>query len=115
MNAFGDFDAGKDFLLASLADTLAVVFKSQRVHAAGNGNVFFVASDQPALNPRQLPDFNQFPDSVRDMAERAFANQPTPEAAHGLVLTDDFNPVDVRDAANREDLRRRLALGFKPD
>jgi hypothetical protein len=49
------------------------------------------------------------------MAERAFASRPAAEGSHGRVLTDDFNPVDVQDAANREDLRRRLALAFKPD
>jgi hypothetical protein len=41
-------------------------------------------------------------DTLRTVAE--------PEAAHGIVLTDDYNPVEFRDAANREELRRRLAF-----
>ena len=28
---------------------------------------------------------------------------------HGIVLTDDYNPVEFYDAANREDIRRGLA------
>jgi hypothetical protein len=30
-------------------------------------------------------------------------------AAHGIVLTDDYNPVEYYDAANRENLRKQLA------
>jgi hypothetical protein len=29
------------------------------------------------------------------------------------VLSDDFNPVEARDAANRERIRRQLALGMR--
>jgi len=32
---------------------------------------------------------------------------------HGIVLTDDYNPVEFYDAPNREDIRRRLAQGMK--
>jgi hypothetical protein len=31
------------------------------------------------------------------------------QAEHGQILTDDYNPVDYYDAANREQLRRLLA------
>ena len=32
---------------------------------------------------------------------------------HGLVLTDDFNPVEFRDAANREQIRKFLVMGMQ--
>jgi hypothetical protein len=31
------------------------------------------------------------------------------------VLADDFNPADFHDAANREALRRTLALSYRPE
>lgn len=114
MNAFGDFDDGKDFLIASLSRTLAAVFTSQRIHASGNGNIFLVGSDQPALTVRRVMDFARVPDLVRVGAEDAFNSRIGVDPAHGQVLTDDFNPVDFRDAANREELRRRLALSYRP-
>jgi hypothetical protein len=43
----------------------------------------------------------------------AFATLREPNLDHGLVLTDDYNPVEFYDAANRESLRRNLALGAK--
>ena len=36
-----------------------------------------------------------------------------PDPAAGIVLTDDFNPAEFKDAANREKLRRRLALSMR--
>lgn len=113
MNAFGDFATGKDFLMASLAQTLRQVFANVRIHAAGNGNVFFVASDQPDLAPRSEPDLEAIPGELRWRAESTFKSLQQTVPEHGRVLTDDFNPADFRDAANREDLRRRLAVGYR--
>jgi hypothetical protein len=31
---------------------------------------------------------------------------------HGQILTDDYNPVEFYDAANRESLRRYLAMAM---
>ena len=114
MNAFGDFETGKDFMIASLARTLGAVFASQRIHASGNGNVFLVGSDQPELTVRRGMDFARVPEVVRVGAEDAFNSRISVDPAHGQVLTDDFNPVEFRDAANREELRRRLALSYRP-
>ena len=49
INSFGNLQPGHDFLTASLDKTLKRVFRSVRIHTAGSGNVFFVASEQPKL------------------------------------------------------------------
>lgn len=115
MNVFGDFDTGRDFVLASLERTFKSVFRSTRIHAAGSGNVFFVASEEADLQMRRAPDYSLLPPELRWQAEHAFTTIRVTNPGHGLVLTDDYNPADYRDAPNREDLRRRLALSYRPD
>jgi hypothetical protein len=44
----------------------------------------------------------------------AFSGIIQANPAHGQVLRDDFNPVDYYDAANREFIRRQLALSMRP-
>jgi spermidine synthase len=115
MNTFGEFAAGRDFFCASVEKTLKTVFRSVRIHAAGNGNVFFVASDQPALEMLGAPDLNALPPSVRGLARMALDGLMQTDPEHGRVLTDDYNPVDFYDAVNREELRLRLAASYRPD
>lgn len=113
MNTFCRFESGKDFLVASLDRTLKQVFPSVRIHASGSGNVFFVASNQADLAPRRAPDLTEVPAELLPAVERMLSSTETADAEHGRVLTDDYNPVEVRDAANREELRRRLALSYR--
>jgi spermidine synthase len=115
MNTISELDAGRDFMVASLSRTLAQVFRSHRVHAAGNGNIFLAASDAPAMEPARPPDFARMPALVRGWAEEAFRSRRAVDPAHGRVLTDDFNPVEFHDAANREHLRRTLAQAYRPE
>ena len=35
------------------------------------------------------------------------------DPAHGIVLTDDYNPVEYYDAANREHFRRTTAIAMR--
>jgi predicted membrane-bound spermidine synthase len=109
INSFGGFEPGRDFFTASLDQTLKRVFRSVRIHAAGNGNVLFVASDQPELKIVNPPDFAQVHPACRNLVEAAFAGTREPNPQSGIVLTDNYNPVEFYDAANREDLRRLLA------
>jgi spermidine synthase len=113
MNTFGEFQRGRDFFLASLDQTLRAVFQSVRIHASGNGNVFFVAADVADLRPLRAFDLSGVPPFLHGEAEAAIAGLQTVDREHGIVLTDDFNPVDFHDAVNREDLRKRLALGSR--
>ena len=109
INTFGDFEPGHDFFTASLDRTLKRVFHSVRIHAASSGNVLFVASDQRELTIFHPPDFDAVHPACRDLVKDAFAGTPEPDPRSGIVLTDDYNPVEFYDAANREHLRRLLA------
>jgi len=114
INTFAGLEAGRDFFGASLDQTLKKVFREVRIHAAGNGNVFFVASNRPELTLLHPPSFDHIPDSVRYRVEQAFEKIEQTRPEHGIVLTDNFNPVEFYDAANREETRRSLALGMQP-
>ncbi len=113
INSFGEFEAGKDFLTASLDKTLKDVFKTVRIHASGNGNVFFVATNADSFEEhREFPHARahiEMAGAIRDAL--AGIRQVNPES--GIVLTDDFNPVEFHDAGNREDMRRSLAFSMK--
>ena len=115
INTFGNLEPGKDFSTASLAKTLRVVFKSVKLHAGkSDGNIFFVASDQNKLTFLRDPDQTDVHPSVAGRVAAAFAGVVQADPTHGRVLTDDFNPVEFYDAANREQLRRELALFMNP-
>jgi hypothetical protein len=108
INCFADFSPGRDFLGTSLLRTLADVFRSVKIHGTGGGNVYFVASDRTPLDPLRLPDFSSAPPGVFPPPESAFNGILQPNPARGIVLTDDFNPVEFHDARNREETRRNL-------
>lgn len=113
MNCFGDVSGKEDFFIASLDKTLRTVFRSVRIHASGNGNVFFVATDEPEFKVWHAPDFEPIHPAVRETVKRGFAGILQADPAHGRVLTDDFNPVDYYDASNRERIRRVLAASMR--
>ncbi|HET6486543.1 MAG TPA: fused MFS/spermidine synthase [Spirochaetia bacterium] len=113
INTFVDFGSDSDYLGASLYKTLAGVFPSVIVHAAKNANTLFVASPRPDLSMIHQPDFAEVHgDALADVRE-AFATTLQPDLGKGIVLTDDYNPVEVYDAVNRERLRRALALSMR--
>lgn len=107
INAFGRLEDGRDFFAASLVETLRAVFPGVRVHD-GNGQIFIAATDRPAPEFLHPPDLSRLPSSVRQAVTDAFRNRLDPPAGHGQVLTDDFNPVEFYDAANREEARRQM-------
>lgn len=112
INSFGDFQPGKSYFMGSLFKTLTDVFATVRIHANGNGNVFFVASDARELALRPVALTQVHPELVREV-ESCLNAVVTPPSVDGRVLTDDFNPVEFFDAPNREAHRRRLALSVK--
>lgn len=113
INSFVSFAPGRDFFGASLEKTLKSVFRSVRIHEAPRGNVFFVASDQEDLKLGATPDFTAIHPAVRSEARTTFNSIVESDPRHGIVLTDDYNPVEFHDAANRERIRRQLAIGMK--
>ena len=116
INCFGDLESGRDFLFASLQKTLRNVFPSVRAHCDPDPgrivNVFFVASASE-LVIRRAPTFGDVHPSCRRKVEASFARGVEADPDRGLVLTDDYNPVEFYDAANREGLRRELALSVR--
>ncbi|HWN93803.1 MAG TPA: fused MFS/spermidine synthase [Methylomirabilota bacterium] len=123
INSFGNFKEGQDFSTTSLYKTLTNVFASVRVHTATGGNTFYVASEKLKLNFVNAPQTDRVHDRVRSQVQGAYAGVIEPgmeyrglalHLQNGRVLTDDFNPVDFYDAANREQIRRSLAMSMKP-
>jgi spermidine synthase len=113
INSFGNLEDGRDFFSASLNRTLKAVFQAVRVHTSGDGGIFFVASERPALDFVHPPDVaDVHPDVLRD-TEATYRGLVETMPEHGRVLTDDFNPAEFYDARNREELRRRLAMAAK--
>jgi spermidine synthase len=110
INCFGHLEEGQDFFAASLNQTLKSVFKTVRMHTSG-GAIFFAASDRTDPGFVHAPDFSNVHPQARDETEAVFLSVVDTPAGRGRVLTDDFNPVEFYDARNREELRRRLALG----
>ena len=113
INSFGASRGEDPFFIGSLSKTLHAVFKSVRLHQANNGNTFLVASDQPELELRRKPDLEAVHPFVRESVAQAYAGATEAIFERGIVLTDDYNPVEFYDARNREHLRRQLALQMK--
>ncbi len=124
INSFGNFRPGQDFFTTSLFKTLTNVFTSVRIHTAGEDrNVFFVASDRAPLEFVGAPEVQKLHPRVQDDVQKVYAGLILPgqeygnvrlHLENGRVLTDDFNPVEFFDAANRERVRRSLAASMRP-
>ncbi|HVO39241.1 MAG TPA: fused MFS/spermidine synthase [Spirochaetia bacterium] len=113
INTFVDFNSPGDFAGASLFRTLQAVFSSVRAHGAPATNTLFVASDRSPLTILHEPRYaDVHPDAIADV-RAAFARSWVPDASRGIVLTDDYNPLEYFDAANRERYRRDMAMTMK--
>lgn len=114
MNSFGDFElTPDDFFLASMEKTLGSVFRSVRMHSTSNGNVILVASMAETLQMVRAPSLARVHPFKMKEVRTGFDSLITTDPSHGMILTDDFNPVDVRDARNRELIRRSMAEAVK--
>jgi len=120
VDCWGNFEPDRDFLVASLEKTLGAVFPNVRIHCnippqatANLLNVFFVASTA-ALNMEPPATFDHVHPVCREQVRAAFSQVVTANPNHGIILTDDYNPVDYYDAANREGERRLMAMRMQP-
>ncbi len=113
MNSFSDFKSGKDFFCGSLFKTMSDVFKSVVIHDGDNGNVFFVASAKNALERMRQPNLQGVHSHCFEEVKSTYDRFKKPDASAGIILTDDYNPVDFFDAKNRESLRTSLAWGMR--
>jgi hypothetical protein len=113
INTFADVRGENEFFSASLYKTLTNCFPGVRLHAGPNGNTLFVASGRSPLEFAHTPNVSDVHrDALQDVRD-AFSTIREVGTDKGLVLTDDFNPVEFYDASNREVLRRDLALSMK--
>jgi spermidine synthase len=113
INSFGSTEPGKSYFAASLAKTLQAVFRNVRIHGSGNGNMFYAASDQTAMELNPPPRQTELPESLRASLLTAWNSRLAFDARDGRVLTDDYNPVDYYDAATREGTRRGMATSMR--
>ena len=112
INSFGYTEFGKDYFIASLNKTLKSVFRHVRIHASGNGNVFFVATNRDQLYYNPPANLDHVHAGVRPEVELAYLGIVETHPKSGIVLTDDFNPVDFYDASNREQFRKAMATHY---
>jgi predicted membrane-bound spermidine synthase len=113
INMFGSVASGRDFFAASLNKTLKTVFPGVRMHTSGDGGIFFAATDRPAPEFVRPPDEANIHPEVFEDTRATYGGVVDTVPEHGRVLTDDYNPTEFYDAANREDLRRRLAMSTR--
>jgi hypothetical protein len=114
INTFADLRAGQDFFAASLHKTLQAVFPSVLIHSVKreDRNTLFVASSNPNLAILHPANFDLVHGNCVSEVRDAFETLRLTDPNHGIVLTDDFNPVEFKDAKNRENLRRNLAVSM---
>jgi hypothetical protein len=90
------------------------VFASVRIHAdSEQGNTFYVASNDADLRVLHEPDFSDVHHACLASVRESFAGLRETHPDHGRVLTDNYNPDEYYDAANRERIRRNLAMGVR--
>lgn len=109
INTFAELEENRDFFGASLFKTLTNVFPSVFIHAARSGNTLYVAGPKAALKFVRPPDYTRVHQSQLNDTRETYGLLREPHPDHGIVLTDDYNPVEFRDAANREGVRKNLA------
>jgi spermidine synthase len=108
INTFAELEGDQSFFGSSLSKTLASVFPSVKIHASWNGNTFFVASARTNLNFVNPAPMDRVYRGSRGLVEDAYRRLRETSPDRGIVLTDDFNPVEFHDAPNREKTRRNL-------
>jgi spermidine synthase len=113
INSFSELREGHDFFASSLSKTLKAVFAGVRLHSYGGGATFFVATDRPEPAIVNIPDVSNVHPRARGETEAAYRGVVEASPERGRVLTDDYNPVEFYDAANREAIRRNLAMAAK--
>jgi spermidine synthase len=113
INIFGAREGAENYFTASLAKTLARVFADVAIHQSEGGNTFLVACRQGRLVLKRPADFDDVHPSRREEVQQAFLNVVATQPSRGIVLTDDYNPVEFYDAKNREVFRRNMAMNFK--
>jgi len=115
INSFGNLEPSRDYFTASLNRTLKAVFRTVQMHTSGDGGMFFAATDRTPPGFVHPPDLEGVHPRALQETRATYANIVEPSLDHGRVLTDNYNPAEFYDARNREEIRRRLAMGARLD
>lgn len=113
VNCFGEIEEGRDFFATSLNRTLKAVFAGVRLHTVARGAIFFAATDHAIPSFVREPDLTLVHPDVQPDVEALLHSHLEASPDHGLILTDNYNPIEFYDAHNREQIRRKLALAAK--
>lgn len=112
------------FVTSSVLKTLSRVFGTAEIYPAfsvkygsGAGNIIFIAYDTAPIpfNPDVVKDFPVHPFvsiSVRMLLGKNFSFPPHTD---GIVLSDDYNPVDFYDRQLKENLRKDILITTDAD
>jgi hypothetical protein len=96
--------------------TLNSVFTSTVVHRGGMVNKFYVSADRPLAGLATGYELTPgVPASFRSRVAEVMKGATIAETARGQVLLDDYNPVDVLDAKNRQWLHQALTVWFRTE
>jgi spermidine synthase len=109
LNCIAATQPGEDVFLASVLRTMRSVFQSVRVYISPVGNVFLVARDSQSMEFVNTPAMAEIPDKFREEIARTMKNVDRENRESGIVLTDDFNPIEFYDAAYSAKAREQLA------
>lgn len=109
INSFASFAPESDFLGQSLSRTLRDVFGNVRVYGIFGHNTMYVAATRDPLQPLREPDLDNIHPDCQQATRDIFHSPIEPDYSRGILLTDDYNPSEFRDAANREALRLNMA------
>lgn len=103
-----------NFMTASVLRTVGSVFRTVTIYpiaspdeGKGWGNIGVFAHDGPPvpLRPETLRHFPVHPMAAK-VVHRLAAPYPLPEGGPSILLTDDYNPIDVYDLALKEKIRK---------
>ena len=107
ISSAASWDGSSNFFLASVSKTLGTVFRYVRIHDTRAGSAFFVASDAPLVAKTPI-SLESVPQEVRWIVKRTLGRVREVELSQGVVITDDFNPLDFYESRNRQAIRRRI-------
>lgn len=108
LNCIASMKPEQDAFVRAVKSTLETVFQASCLHVSPGGNLFFVASDSDLQ-----PDFDRalqgVDETFRERVGKTFEDRRRVLPRAGLVMTDDFNPIEFHDATFRAAERERLA------
>jgi MFS family permease len=105
-----------NFMTASILRTVAAVFRTVTVYPVaspdegkGWGNILVFAHDGPAVpfRPETVRGFPVHPRAAK-VWQRLADPYPLPEGSASIILTDDYNPIDVYDLWVKERVRKAI-------